>query len=224
MLDERVTLSETWQPEGFILRVEKVAKPDWEFVGLSDDNAGAIAKEMQATIDRAPDFMEMESCYTLAGDYIGTIDWARRICGEYGVAPEKANASHGTCSIGFSAKHQKWFGWSHRAIHGFGVGSQVKRGDLAYVAVDMDDFAATAADFWRDEFHLDLSTRQTVDADGRPCVEVAWTVGDVPNKAIRGERHSSIMYPPKLQGRGEWTAETLDDAKEMAIAFADSVG
>lgn len=223
-MTERVTLSETWQPEGFVLRVEKVETPDWGVGAISGEGAQEFASEMQAVLDRAPAFMEMESCYTLAGDYIGNVKWARKICGEYGVAPEKANPAHGTCSIGFSAKDQKWYGWSHRAIHGFGIGDHVKKGDLAYVPVDMDDFERSAADFWRENEHIDISSKQTVDADGRPCVEVSWTVGDVPNKAIVGERHSSTMYPPSLKGRGEWTAQTLDDAKEMAIAFADSVG
>ena len=63
---------------------------------------------------------------------------------------------HNVPSIGFSEKEQKWYGWSHRAIYGFGVGSKVKKGDCAY--------------------------------NGK-----------------------------------EWTAKTLDDAKQMAIDFANNV-
>lgn len=33
-------------------------------------------------------------------------------------------------AIGFSKKEQKWFGWSHRAMFGFGVGHKVKAGDV----------------------------------------------------------------------------------------------
>lgn len=221
---DKVTLSETWQPEGFVLRVEKVETPSWEFSAISGEGAAEVASQMQDALDQSPPFMEMQSCYTLAGDYIGDIDWARRICGEFGVAPEKATPSHNTCSIGFSTKDQKWYGWSHRAMRGFGIGSEVKRGDIAYVARDMHDFMDQSANFWRDDDHLDLATRETVDADGRQCVEVSWTVGNVPNVAIRGERHSSLMYPPSPWGRGEWTAATLDDAKQMAKDFAESVG
>lgn len=32
-------------------------------------------------------------------------------------------------AIGFSRKEQKWYGWSHRAIHGFGVGDKCKNGE-----------------------------------------------------------------------------------------------
>ena len=33
-------------------------------------------------------------------------------------------------SIGFSEKEQKWYGYSHRAIHGFKIGDKCKDGDL----------------------------------------------------------------------------------------------
>ena len=33
------------------------------------------------------------------------------------------------CSIGFSEKDNKWYGWSHRAIYGFKIGDVVKKGD-----------------------------------------------------------------------------------------------
>ena len=32
--------------------------------------------------------------------------------------------------IGFSEQEQKWYGWSHRAIHGFKIGDKCKEGDL----------------------------------------------------------------------------------------------
>lgn len=32
--------------------------------------------------------------------------------------------------IGFSPRDQKWYGWSHRAIFGFGIGDEVKKGDV----------------------------------------------------------------------------------------------
>ena len=32
--------------------------------------------------------------------------------------------------IGFAPKTQEWYGWSHRAIAGFKVGSTVKKGDV----------------------------------------------------------------------------------------------
>lgn len=42
----------------------------------------------------------------------------------------------GEDSIGFSEDEQKWYGWSHRAIYGFGIGYEVKEGDV--VAGDLE--------------------------------------------------------------------------------------
>lgn len=33
-------------------------------------------------------------------------------------------------TIGYSPRTAKWYGWSHRAVAGFGVGSKVKKGDV----------------------------------------------------------------------------------------------
>lgn len=43
---------------------------------------------------------------------------------------EFPHPTSGIRHIGFSAKRQKWYGWSHRAIAGFGVGDTVKKGDV----------------------------------------------------------------------------------------------
>ena len=55
-------------------------------------------------------------------------------------------------NIGFSEKEQKWYGWSHRAIYGFGVGSKCKKGDTHYkgkewVAKTLEDAKKMAEDF-----------------------------------------------------------------------------
>ena len=31
--------------------------------------------------------------------------------------------------VGYSARERKWYGWSHRAIYGFGLGVRLKKGD-----------------------------------------------------------------------------------------------
>lgn len=73
---------------------------------------------------------EMIRAYTLDGNYIGEESLARKLCVQYGIKPEKAHPGHGVCSIGFSEKEQKWYGWSHRGIYGFGIGSTVRNGDI----------------------------------------------------------------------------------------------
>ncbi len=41
--------------------------------------------------------------------------------------PEKADPSDSVTSIGRSKKDGKWYGWSHRAIHGFPTKQQAKK-------------------------------------------------------------------------------------------------
>ena len=38
---------------------------------------------------------------------------------------EKTEQHNSVPSIGYSPSRDKWYGWSHRAVHGFGVGDKV---------------------------------------------------------------------------------------------------
>lgn len=76
----------------------------------------------------------MKSAYTPNGDYIGNPRTAHRLVKLRGIQPVKSKAEHCVCSIGFSVKDEKWYGWSHRAIFGFKVGSTCKKGDCHYIA------------------------------------------------------------------------------------------
>ena len=221
---DRIVLSETWQPEGFVLKVESVETPDWHLEAITDDTETRTAvSEMQAVLEAAVPRMTMQSAYTLADEYIGDVDTARLICGK-GIKPELRSPEHGVCSIGFCEAEQKWYGWSHRAIYGFGIGSSVKKGDCGYVPVDIDDACADAVDFWSDDGHLGTTARPTVDADGLPCIAVEWTYADtIPNEKLHGQKGRVTVYPPVPFGRGEWVAETLEDARQMACDFAEGV-
>ncbi len=106
--------------------------------------------------------VDMESAYTLNGDYLGDPKFAKSICAKRGIIPEKAEPDHNICSIGFNPKEQKWYGWSHRAIYGFGVGSTVKEGSviaglepnpefpIGYEAKSLDDAKRMAKAFARE--------------------------------------------------------------------------
>ena len=116
------------------------------------------------------DDFEMSRAETTSGDYIGDPKTAHMLCKKRGIKPQYRDGQDNVCSIGFCEAEQKWYGWSHRAIYGFGVGDTVKEGDC------------TNSSGWVEGSHRDFSL----------------PVG--------------------------FTAKTLDDAKRMAIAFADSVG
>jgi len=91
--------------------------------------AGYEIREALWKMDANDEGTMMKQAYTPSGDYIGNPKFAYRLCVGRGIKPEKANEEHGVCSIGFCGKGQKWFGWSHRAIFGFGIGAVVKEGD-----------------------------------------------------------------------------------------------
>jgi len=68
----------------------------------------------------------MKSAYTTPeGHYIGDSKRAHRLMVRRGIKPELASPDHNVCSIGFCEREQRWYGWSHRAIAGFGIGFEV---------------------------------------------------------------------------------------------------
>lgn len=79
---------------------------------------------------KAPPIL-MKSAYSPEGLYIGQTLWAYRLWKKYGIVRfEKASADHNVVSIGWSDKKAKWFGWSHRAIHGFAKGQLKRKGHM----------------------------------------------------------------------------------------------
>ena len=90
---------------GYEVRTERFSGPDY---GVPEDES----------------FM-MRSAFTSDGEYIGTPKDARVLIVKRGIRPEKADPGHSTCSIGFCERDRKWYGWSHRALCGFGIGDKL---------------------------------------------------------------------------------------------------
>jgi hypothetical protein len=196
--------------------------------------AGYEIRTEQLTEDESgvPGGMEMKSAYTPEGHYIGSSKRAYHLIVKRGIKPEpqepanpSSNGGRGrTCSIGFCEREQKWYGWSHRAIYGFGIGDTVQEGDCAYVPANMMDFIRASVTFWKTEHHIGLCVEQDVEQDGIRGMQLRWEYdGTVPNQALRGTISSVFIAYPDEFGQGEWTAETLEDAKQMACDFAESV-
>ncbi len=72
-----------------------------------------------------PPTLMKRQAYNLQGEWIGESHFAYRLFHKRGIYPEKSDPEHCVCSIGFSEKLQKWFGWSHRAICGFSIGDRI---------------------------------------------------------------------------------------------------
>lgn len=125
------------------------------------------------------------------------------------------------CCIGFNPKEQKWYGWSHRAMFGFGIGSKCSKGDCGYKPSNKEDFIEREVSFWGGEYALNGVVDYIEKKDG---VLVYYTYNnEVPNVSLRGKKYEHFSKFPKIYGRGEWVAKTLEDAKIMATEFAESV-
>lgn len=221
------TLSETKTDFGYVIRRE--IWPGVEFVCPIPSGASDTVAAIAAAIDGRHPPSEMVTCYTDSGDWIGDEETAKYLCKERGIAPEHATPQPRglliPCQIGFCERDQKWYGWSHRAICGFGVGSAVKWGDCAYRSPDRDAFGRQKMEFFFDaDCQVKPGFAHTVSPDGTRGVLIFATYTDaVPNEKLRGTKYTCFRPYPESWGRGEWVAETLDDARQMAIDFADGV-
>jgi hypothetical protein len=167
--------------------------------------------------------MEWTMAYNPSGDHIGTPTDARLLCVNRGIQPVKREPEHSVCSIGFSVKDSKWYGWSHRAIFGFKIGSTCKRGNCHYQSPNRREFRAACKRFWTSDSHEQLRARYDIE-DGSPGVRVIWTyANDIPNEALRGQERGTFSPYPSEWGRGEWTAKTVAEARQMACDFAEGV-
>ncbi len=119
-----------------------------------------------------------------------------------------------THGVGLSPKNNKWYGWSHRAICGFGIGSTCKKGDCHYKGSSIDEEIEHAKDFWIDE-NRQFASHSILD-NGNIFIEWKYP-NTTPNHSLR-QRTSGAEWDVNL-GRGEWTAKTMKEAKEMAIDF-----
>lgn len=134
------------------------------------------------------------------------------------------NEPNSVVSIGFSKAKNMWVGWSHRASAGFTIGSKVSKGDCAYNARNADEFLEQVRAFWDDDCH-EVTLASHSEKDGVRGVLVEWIYNSgTPNESLHGTKSDVFTPYPKSWGRGEWEAMTLDDAKQMACDFAESVG
>ena len=168
--------------------------------------------------------------YTIDGDhYIGNSDDAKMLETKYDIKPEPISKDHKICSIGFSEKNQKWYGWSHRAIFGFGIGHKVKLGDANYRASNQDEFVEKIKSWYKDPMYSNLSISKEKEG-----VRIKYEI----LHEVKADKFQETLHPlyeasksktdflepwPEKWGKGEWEAHNLNECKEMAIDFAKSV-
>lgn len=96
---------------------------------LSEEDKGDyILKDVETSMGLVPKDKPIALTYAVSkvdGCYIGDEKTAKMLA-KKGIAPERAEKDCNVCSIGYSEKDKKWYGWSHRAIHGFGIGDKAE--------------------------------------------------------------------------------------------------
>ncbi len=179
----------------------------------------SIAEKVPSTFDDKGEFWVTKS----RGDYITHVGMEDKL----GHFPKFGITEHVSSiwqpgkpiCIGFNPDEKKWYGWSHRAIFGFGVGSECKRGDCHYRPTDKDDFLQDMIRFWSEDDKLNITGEHTSDG-----VYVEWEYDQsIPNKKMRGKITGNTTGYPDEYGKGEWIAESLADARQMAIDFCEGV-
>ena len=126
-----------------------------------------------------------------------------------------------TFGTGYSPKDGKWYGWSHRSIYGFKIGSKCRKGDCHYRATNEEDEIEAAIRFWSDPGNINVKAKKEKEG----VIVVSWIYDNtLPNKKLHGKKAQAIwLYDPDNFGRGEWTAETMEDAKQMAEDYCQGV-
>lgn len=133
-------------------------------------------------------------------------------------------------SIGFNKLEKKWYGWSNRAIYGFGIGDRCKIGDCGFIPSNKEEFKKSFYNFWKDS-EYSKGDDKIIETKGKDYynnivegVLLTYTYNDkVPNKSIRNTKYERFEPYPTKWGKGEWTATTLEEAKQMAIDFSNGV-
>ena len=144
-----------------------------------------------------------------------------------------------THGVGFSPKDNKWYGWSHRAIYGFTIGSTCKKGDCHYVASTPEELIDDHAEFFRDisDESAEQNRKECQILPDRSGIRILPAPIVIPVVESIQDIEEGLNNPESLDvadinegsyyiiecGKGEWTAKTMEDAKQMAIDFNKGV-
>ena len=108
-----------------------------ELIKTIDKDFFDVRVEMWKTYRNDPG-TSMISAYSKEGYYIGSPEEIADKYIMYGICEDLTPLIE-NIQCGYSPRDQKYYGWSHRGIYGFGIGSKVKKGDLAYIPSIMEE-------------------------------------------------------------------------------------
>lgn len=108
---------------------------------------------------------------------------------------------------------EEWDAFTDRGIKTyFKIGSTCKKGDIHFVPSNEQEFIEHEIEFWKEKgFEVEDTFLIEVNRQVRFKLSI---------KNGNSKKTSFHFAPiPQTYGRGEWTAETLEDAKQMCIDY-----
>jgi hypothetical protein len=167
---------------------------------------------------------------TIDDVYIGSPEMAKKLCDEHDVTPDPAYNIYGVCSVGFSITEQRWYGWTQTGYASFGIGDRVEPGSYAYRPSNRGEFLEMVLRGYEkykiikvrpelEGFSIEYVINEPEDPELVKQLTAIYGDRKIP-KLNSGHQVVFVPYPEEF-GRGTWTAETLDDCRQMAIDFVN---
>jgi predicted small secreted protein len=160
---------------------------------------------------------QISGIYVYSNDqgFVGSIDETMQLYNK-SIVPHKSSPENPYCQIGFSEKEKKWYAWrkmNFANMKSFGIGTTTNFGDDIFVPSNLVDF------FHHVRFMFVSYDRVTISVNTTPqnCI----SVHALNHKDLKGCIQKKFFYP-KNWGRGSWTALSLEDAREMAVEYAET--
>lgn len=98
-----------------------------EIIRSAISKYGYEVREESVTISEGEEPIVLKSCYSPKGDYLGDQETVVHLIKTYKISQfeTQKDSPNRVVSMGYSAVAKKWYGWSHRAIFGFGIGDKI---------------------------------------------------------------------------------------------------
>jgi len=166
----------------------------------------------------------MISLYSKDGKYIGNPKEMGEFFSKYDIKEDLStiDETSKTISVGYSPRDNKYYGWA-RAVCGFGIGSRVKRGDIAYVPSNPEEIIEAEKEYYSKYYknvEFFVEDNYVIIRGIEEFCDDNWV--SLPSGELKhvGKMEDRPFEHKIRLGKGEWEAKTIEDAKQMAKDFA----
>lgn len=177
--------------------------------------SGVYENDYIYTVERVGGEMgsDLVGFYTREGNYVtsskSTVDFI--IANEIKLCCDARLFRPDVASIGYSEKEHAWYGitsFGASFASKFTIGDIVVKGMPGYAPANESEYVENVLG--------------TLNLSGKITVNVC-SVGGVRGVQVQADDFDRFFPMPEIFGSGEWTAETIDDAKKMAIDYVNGM-